>query len=117
MARAENGTVVDRIVERVFYPNWNGITPGPLAGRAMLAEREQSSKQAKKNLFSFGVAGLPNPTVSPVRPYHHKTSDVSALGPNEGRGFGLTTREQQFLSAVGVATLVCISSLMLRGKK
>ncbi len=117
MARAENGTVVDRIVERVFYPNWNGTTPGPLAGRAMQAEREQATKQTKKNVFSYGLAGLPNPTVSPIRPYHHKVSDVSALGPNEGRGFGLTTREQQVLSAVGVVTLVCVSSLLLRGKK
>lgn len=117
MARAEGPTIFDHVIERVFYPNINGITPGPIAGRAMQAERDQAAKQTKKNAFSYGLAGIPNPTVSPVRPYHHKTSDVSDLGPNEGRGFGLTTREQQVLSAVGVATLICVSGLMLRGKK
>lgn len=33
MPSPESPTIVDRVVERMLYPNIGGKTPGPLAGR------------------------------------------------------------------------------------
>ena len=62
MARVEGGTRFDRLVEKVFYPNFGGGTPGPLAGGAIQAERERGvgKKEALKPGFSE-VNILPTP--------------------------------------------------------
>ncbi len=114
MAKAEGPTFFDRVLERAIYPNINGITPGPIAGQAMQAERERASKPSEHRKVSYGFVGLPNPTVSPSRPYHHRTTNTNTLGPDEGRAFGPTTREQKIMSVVGAVTVAYLTARLLK---
>ncbi len=114
MARAEGPTFFDHVIERAFYPNINGITPGPIAGRAMQEERARAAKPSRPKKVSNGLAGLPNPTVSPIRPYRPRTTNINKLGPDEGRAFLLTTREQKIMSVVGAVTVAYLTARLLR---
>lgn len=65
MARTEGPTIFDHVIERVFYPNINGITPGPIAGRAVQERRKQKTFDETNEIDGFaGINVLPSRNVA-----------------------------------------------------